>query len=78
MKQDNNLYILVIGRLKKGEFFVFDKRTYMNEYLKKYRVENKDIIAEKNRIWQQNNKEHLKNYMREYRSRKKSELQKAI
>lgn len=78
MKQDNNLYILVIGRLKKGEFFVFDKRTYMNEYLKKYRVENKDIIAEKNRIWQQNNKEHLKNYMREYRSRKKNELQKAI
>lgn len=38
-----------------------------------YREENKDTVARARRNWQEKNKEHLKNYMREYRARKKAE-----
>lgn len=46
---------------------------YFREYMQTYRVENKETVAKAQRNWQEKNKEHLKNYMREYRARKKAE-----
>lgn len=46
---------------------------YFREYMQIYRVENKETVAKAQRNWQKKNKEHLKNYMREYRARKKAE-----
>ena len=38
---------------------------YMREYMQNYYKENKEIVSKAQKKWQENNKEHLRNYMRE-------------
>jgi len=53
---------------------MFNKKAYQNqwhkdnlEYMKQYRINNREEILEQNKIWQKNNPKHMKEYKKQYR-----------